>query len=231
VNDKASARNVLNEINKKIQHRTGVEENEVIIKSDHRVVIIIGAFVVLLLGAYAVIKFLMPADNPTVTQLEQNNQDNSTLLINQENIVQKTDSLKTNDTNKLSVALTEETATNLASGATQQPLTNDNETQSKIIQGPRKFPQFPGGETKAIEFINTNKKYPDEAKQHNIHGIVKVAFTLDENGKVIKTRIVNKIGYGCDEEAAKLFISMPNWIPANDGTKNLGGEYNWDIHF
>ena len=60
---------------------------------------------------------------------------------------------------------------------------------------------------------------------------MKIAFTLDENGKVVKTRVVKSVGSGCDDEASRLFLSMPNWIPANDGTKNIGGEYFWDVEF
>ena len=77
---------------------------------------------------------------------------------------------------------------------------NTNKKPNSFIEQPT----YAGG-TKALnEFISTNLKYPQEAFDNNIQGTVSVDFDIDVFGKVILTKIKHGIGYGCDEEAARL---------------------------
>ncbi len=245
-NDKNAIRTAIADINKKIQQKAGVEENEVIIKTDYRIGIAIGIGAVVLIGLFCGVRYLLSTNDNASQNLNQVNSqtigDSSTMVINQEDTIAKVDSLQHTD----SLLHTMATAT----GSSGMPLTASSDSTGAVnqsvqittnaptgaipiteVHGPRKSPKFQGGDTQTIGYINANKRYPQEAKEKNIHGFVKIAFTLDENGKVIKTRIIKGIGGGCDEEASRLFMSMPNWFPANDGTKNIGGEYVWDVEF
>ncbi len=71
----------------------------------------------------------------------------------------------------------------------------------------RKFikkPTYPGG-TKALEaFIAQNLRYPEEALRNGVEGNVQVEYEVNEDGKVIRARVLRGIGYGCDEEALRL---------------------------
>jgi len=67
-----------------------------------------------------------------------------------------------------------------------------------------KTPAYPGGAEAMSEFIRKNLRYPKEALEKKIEGTVQVAFSFNENGRVIKTRIEHGIGYGCDEEAERI---------------------------
>lgn len=53
-------------------------------------------------------------------------------------------------------------------------------------------------------FIGTHLKYPEEAQANQISGTVVVRYTIDFMGKVIETKVVSGIGYGCDEEAQRV---------------------------
>lgn len=65
-------------------------------------------------------------------------------------------------------------------------------------------PGYPGGQEAIKEVIRKNLRYPKEAAEAGIEGIVKVDFDYDASGKVIKTTVRKGLGYGCDEEAQRV---------------------------
>ncbi len=67
-----------------------------------------------------------------------------------------------------------------------------------------KTPAYPGGTEAMSKFIREHLRYPEEALEKKIEGTVQVAFSFNENGRVIKTRIEHGIGHGCDEEAQRI---------------------------
>jgi hypothetical protein len=78
-------------------------------------------------------------------------------------------------------------------------------------------PEFPGGNTAFMKFISTNFKTPDI---EGISGIIKMSFVIEPNGKVLDVKIEKDICSGCGEEAKRVLLSSPTWIPGeNDGKK------------
>jgi len=67
-----------------------------------------------------------------------------------------------------------------------------------------KLPKYPGGKTELKKFILKNLKYPDEALEKNIEGIVYIKYRVNALGEVISAIVTKGIGYGCDEEAIRL---------------------------
>jgi len=63
---------------------------------------------------------------------------------------------------------------------------------------------YEGGSKALSAFIGEHLKYPKEAQQHQISGTVVVRYTINYKGKVIETKVVSGIGYGCDEEAQRV---------------------------
>ncbi len=67
--------------------------------------------------------------------------------------------------------------------------------------------------------IKKNLKYPEEARKKGIEGQVFIAFKVETSGKLSEFEIVDGLGYGCDEEALRVFKLQPNWFPAKpEGT-------------
>lgn len=58
--------------------------------------------------------------------------------------------------------------------------------------------------------------YPEEALQEEVEGVVIVQFIVGERGDVIKPRVVQGLGFGCDEEA----IKAVRRLSFKAGTKN-----------
>ncbi len=65
-------------------------------------------------------------------------------------------------------------------------------------------PSYPGGNEEMKKFVTQNLRYPKEALEKNIEGVVRVKFDVDMKGKVSKAEVLDGIGYGCDEEAKRL---------------------------
>jgi TonB family protein len=74
--------------------------------------------------------------------------------------------------------------------------------------------EFPGGINKARQFIADNLQYPEEAQEEEIEGTVRVKFVIEKNGALTNIEIVNKLGYGCDQEVIRVLKRMPKWTPA-----------------
>lgn len=53
-------------------------------------------------------------------------------------------------------------------------------------------------------FLQSNIQYPDLARENSIEGCVTVLVHLNSSEKNCTTKVINGIGYGCDEEAVRL---------------------------
>ena len=77
----------------------------------------------------------------------------------------------------------------------------------KKSKKPEQFVKTPGhlhGTKKVREFIKTNLKYPKEALENRIEGIVQVMIEINDRGSVVNAKIKKGLGHGCDEEALRL---------------------------
>jgi protein TonB len=79
------------------------------------------------------------------------------------------------------------------------------------------FPKFPGGKDSLAAFLKAHTHYPKLAKAHNISCKVEVYFTVFIDGSIQYARVINRKGYGCDEEAIRVVNLMPKWEPAMQG--------------
>jgi protein TonB len=94
------------------------------------------------------------------------------------------------------------------------------------------MPEFPGGGEKALlQYLRENIKYPALARENGITGTVYVTFEIDQNGKVKDARVLRGIGGGCDEEALRVVMNMPQWKPGKQRGKPVRVQYNLPVRF
>lgn len=74
-------------------------------------------------------------------------------------------------------------------------------------------PYFPGGDEGMNNFIKTNIKYPDLARNYRIQGTIFIAFIVETDGSLTNIKVLKGIGAGCDEEAERVVKLMPKWMP------------------
>ncbi|MCB9251078.1 MAG: energy transducer TonB [Flavobacteriales bacterium] len=76
------------------------------------------------------------------------------------------------------------------------------------------MPRFPGGKAAMQRYISEKMVYPFEAMKNNVQGKVNVQFVVDKDGSIVDVKAVGqKLGYGLEESAVKLFTDMPKWVP------------------
>jgi len=81
------------------------------------------------------------------------------------------------------------------------------------------------------KFLSENLVYPYDARANGISGKVAVNFIVDEQGKIIETKIIHSVGFGCDEEALRVIKLMPKWKPGLLHGKTVKVSFNQVITF
>ena len=92
-------------------------------------------------------------------------------------------------------------------------------------------PSFPGGYKALQEFIEKEKKYPDEALKKREEGAVYVVFTVDTLGNVVHPKVATSVSPSLDREALRIASKMPKWIPSREGGKNINMDFTLIIRF
>ena len=77
--------------------------------------------------------------------------------------------------------------------------------------------EFPGGMDEMSAYLHREVVYPIAARENAIEGIVKVEFIVMPDGRIVNARVVEGLGFGCDEEVLRVVNAMPVWSP---GVKN-----------
>lgn len=80
-------------------------------------------------------------------------------------------------------------------------------------------PQYPGGVKALNEFIYKHLRYPKQAFEEKLEGMVVVEYDINQDGVVTDTRIRQHLGRGCDEEAMRVVRMLRFDVPKNRGIK------------
>lgn len=64
------------------------------------------------------------------------------------------------------------------------------------------------------EYLASQIHYPDLARENGVAGKVSVLLLLSAEGQVLETRVLESLGFGCDEAVLLAIQSMPAWSPA-----------------
>lgn len=80
-----------------------------------------------------------------------------------------------------------------------------------------KMPEYPGGESKMLEYLSRLKTPINITKAENIF----TSLVIDSTGKVTEVRIINKsVNQALNDSIVKHIEEMPRWVPGeNDGKK------------
>lgn len=82
-------------------------------------------------------------------------------------------------------------------------------------------PEYPGGPKALTKFIYDNLRYPKEALENGVEGMVIVDYDIDYQGNVTATRVLQGLGHGCDEEACRVVKLLKFDVPKNRGVRVL----------
>ena len=94
-----------------------------------------------------------------------------------------------------------------------------------------KKPFYPGGLKAMRELIRTELKYPEEALAAKIEGTVYLRYEIDYKGKVISSKVLSSLGYGCDEEAQRIVSKFKFEVPKGPRKTKVKFHKTIKIHF
>ncbi|MCD8540646.1 MAG: TonB family protein [Leadbetterella sp.] len=85
--------------------------------------------------------------------------------------------------------------------------------EEEIFRGVEQDPEFPGGLSALMKYLQKNVNYPAAAQRANASGKVILQFVVEKDGSVGQISVIKSVGFGCDEEAVRVLKSMPKWSP------------------
>ena len=89
-----------------------------------------------------------------------------------------------------------------------------------------KMPELIGG----MDGIQKKIRYPLQAKTLGVQGVVYVQAIISEEGEVDSTKLVKKLGAGCDEEAIRV-LKKSKFKPGYDKGKPVKVRFTLPIFF
>ena len=89
-----------------------------------------------------------------------------------------------------------------------------------------KMPELVGG----MDALQKKIRYPLQAKSLGVQGVVYVQCIINEKGKIIKPKVVKKLGAGCDEEAVRV-LKKSKFKPGYDKGKPVKVRFTLPIFF
>jgi periplasmic protein TonB len=107
----------------------------------------------------------------------------------------------------------------------------ENLEEEDIFTVVESMPIFPGGDAAVYAYLEKNMKYPKQALEVGISGMVYVAFVVEKDGSITDVRLLRGIGGGCDEEAIRVVKNMPKWTPGKQRNIPVRVNYHLGLKF
>ena len=121
-------------------------------------------------------------------------------------------------------------------------------SQGEVFKTVDEMPRFPGCEhvelmdqrsqcaqTKMIEYVFQNLKYPADAKDKKIEGRVIAQFVVEPNGLVSAVKVVKGLYPSCDAEVIRVLETMnemdQKWVPGKQDGKAVKVQYTLPVQF
>ena len=82
------------------------------------------------------------------------------------------------------------------------------------------LPEFPGGGMEMTRYLRANLQYPDEAREHNLQGMVFVEFVVKADGRLTNIAVLHGAHPILDSAAMEAVSRMPRWTPGK-----IDGQY------
>ena len=108
---------------------------------------------------------------------------------------------------------------------------NNPDNEEEPYTAVEQMPQFPGGMKALMEYISTNLRYPEDAKQQKTEGRVIARFTVKKDGSIGDVNIVRGVSPSLDAEAVRVLSGMPKWQPGMQDGKAVPTLYTVPVVF
>jgi len=92
-------------------------------------------------------------------------------------------------------------------------------------------PEYPGGSTALLDFLQSNLRYPEAARSEKAEGRVIVRFVVNTKGKVEDAAVIKGVHPLLDAEALRIVGLLSGWLPGAQGGKPVNVWYMVPVTF
>ena len=108
----------------------------------------------------------------------------------------------------------------------------DNEPiQPDVFDEVDEMPQFPGGMAGMMQYLSSNIRYPQDAREAGTQGRVIVSFVVEKDGSISNARVAKPTYSSLDEEALRVVSAMPKWMPGKQNGEPVRVKYSVPVSF
>lgn len=111
------------------------------------------------------------------------------------------------------------------------PKPKEEEVTDEIFVVVENQPEFPGGTTAMMKFLNDNIKYPVIAQENGIQGRVICNFVVERDGSITDVQVVRGVDPSLDKEAIRVIQQMPKWKPGSQRGKPVRVRFTLPVLF
>lgn len=86
--------------------------------------------------------------------------------------------------------------------------------EGEIIEDPDIPAIYTGGSAEMNRFISNTLRYPSDAVERNVQGLVVYTFVVETDGTLTNFDLIHRADSSLDREALRILQSMPPWRPA-----------------
>lgn len=104
-------------------------------------------------------------------------------------------------------------------------------SSDRVYKEPDLIPIFSGGTQEMHKFISNELKYPAEARENKIQGLVVYTFVVEKDGTLSNFNIIHRTDPLLDAEALRILQAMPPWRPARHNGEIVRSESYVPMYF
>lgn len=113
----------------------------------------------------------------------------------------------------------------------EESQTVEKEEEQTVFSAVDEMPEFPGGESALMKYLQEHVNYPTAARENGIQGRVFVYFIVNEDGSISDVKVEKSVDPDLAKEAVRVVQSMPKWKPGRKDDKNVRVNYTIPVTF
>ena len=91
--------------------------------------------------------------------------------------------------------------------------------------------RFPGGADAWRRYLERDFRYPEEAQEQGIQGVVTVQMVVDKLGNITEVKALNDLGGGTAAEAERVVKKGGKWLPAEQNGNHVSYKFTQKVTF
>lgn len=113
----------------------------------------------------------------------------------------------------------------------QKEIDNELISQPDVFDKVDEMPQFPGGMPAMMQYLSSNIRYPEDAKEAGAQGRVIVSFIVEKDGSISNAKVTKPTYSSLDDEALRVVSAMPKFTPGKQNGQAVRVKYSFPVSF